>query len=124
MKCLVCKKKDIDEHLKSFCSKNCRNIYARRYYAKNRDKLNDYQKKKQSDRRAKENRPRRSVAMKAWATRKKEGTWIAEKWTKEDIKFLKENYKSLEYKEIAKIIGKSIHAIQHKRNRLVLHNKK
>ena len=121
MKCLVCKKKDIDEHLKSFCSKNCRNIYARRYYAKNRDKLNDYQKKKQSDRRAKENRPRRSVAMKAWETRKKNNIGMGKPWTTEEIKYIKKNYHKMLYKEMAKILDRAEGAVGRKLNRLGIH---
>jgi hypothetical protein len=45
------------------------------------------------------------------------------KWTKEEIKFLKENYMSMEYIEIAKKLGRTMSSVRNKRYKLDLQRK-
>jgi hypothetical protein len=42
------------------------------------------------------------------------------RWTKDEIKFIEDNYNSMRSGEIAKILGRSVQAIQHKAHRLRL----
>jgi len=119
--CAQCKKKVPTGE--SFCSRQHRNKYYREYYHKNREKWLAYQKKYQSERSAKLNRPKRARALKAWETRRNNGETIANPWTRKEEDTLIKNYKTKTYKEISKMIKRTDVSIQKKARKLGIKKK-